>query len=117
MITLILVSLSDLYSQPINDPYKNYFIQINRISFERIEDYLEAIAGEDPDNSIDDLLDKIDYYINNPVDLLYSSPKQIADIPGLSYFDAYAIYEAVKQDTNITNEILCDRFYFNEFQK
>jgi len=92
------------------------FHQTNQLTFLSLEDYLEAIAGDDPDNSLDDLLEIIDYFMNNPLNLLTATPSQIAEIPGLSYFDAYNIADMIKRDKFITFTKICEFLYLNEYQ-
>jgi hypothetical protein len=84
-------------------------------SFSNLEEYLESISGEE--GEIEILLDKIDFFANNPLNLLNSTPNQIAEIPGISYFDAFSIYEIVQKDSNITIEKLSNLLNFNEFQQ
>ena len=97
-----------------NDNFVNtQTIDITRVT--NIEEYLESISGEE--GEIDNLLDKIDFFSNNPINLLISTPNQISEIPGISYFDAFFIYDKVQKDSNITIEILANQLNFNEFQQ
>jgi hypothetical protein len=94
---------------------EDYYIQSNQKQFSSSEEYLEALAKDDGD--IDDLLEVIYYYINNPVDLLHSNSNQISQIPGLSYFDAYSIYDCLKRDSSLSYDKICSMFKFNEYQR
>ena len=94
---------------------KDYFVQTNQMEFESLERYLEALAEEG--ENIDDLLEIINYYYDNPIDLLNSNPNQILNIPGLSYFDAYSIYDCLKRDSTLSYNDICTMFNFNEYQQ
>ena len=94
---------------------EDYFIQPNQMNFESFEMYLEALARDGLD--VDDLLEIIYYYSSNPIDLLNSNPNQILNIPGLSYFEAYSIYDCLKRDSTLSYKQICSMFDFNEYQQ
>ena len=108
-IILLFVLSTSIYSQ------ENYYIQTNQELFGSFEMYLEALANDGQDAA--DLLETIDYYSNNPIDLLNSNPNQILNIPGLSYFDAFGIHDALKRDNTLTHHDICEMFGFNEYQR
>ncbi len=94
---------------------EDYFMQTNQMNFESLEKYLEALARDGLE--IDDLLELIYYYSYNPIDLLNSNPNQILNMPGLSYFDAYNIYDCLKRDSTLSYSQICNMLGFNEYQQ
>lgn len=83
--------------------------------FENLEEYLESISMEEGD--IDNFLDKIDFFANNKIDLAKSTANQIAEIPGITYFDAYFIVDRIQKYPNVTINELSELYNFNEFQR
>jgi hypothetical protein len=112
---ILLKSILPLYTD--STEINNYYIPINQLNFYSLEEYLETIAGEDPNNTIDDLLDIIDYYMDNPINLRIASVNFIAELPGFSYFDAYTIADIVKRNNNISLSALCKLLNLNEYQE
>lgn len=82
---------------------------------EDLEKYLEIISSEEENAEI--LLDKIDYFSNNPINLFYASTNQISEIPGILYLDAYLIHDLFRNnDTTITIDSIAKYFKLNTYQ-
>lgn len=84
-------------------------------SFATIEEYLEAISSSG--ESIENLLETIDFFISNPIDISKSNPAQIAEVPSITYLDAYFIHSCVVRDSNVTYEYLASHLNLNEYQR
>ena len=52
-------------------------------------------------NSSFPILEQIDYFINNPINLYYASITQIESIASINYIDAYSIHNLFRNDDNI----------------
>jgi hypothetical protein len=107
LIIFIIIAIP-VYSQ------EDYWTQTNQKQFISFEEYLEAISIE---IDIENLLEIIYYFLDNPIDLLRANVSQISEIPGISYFDAYNIYDYVRRDNTITFDAICQYFNFNEYQQ
>ena len=79
-----------------------------------LEQYFETIST---DEEATFLLEKLDYFIDNPVNLYYATTAQIAEIPGILYIDAYLIHEMFrKKDKKYTIDSIAVYLNLNEYQ-
>jgi len=99
----------------LNSAYSQMNVNAKNNEFGNLEEYLESISMEEGD--VDNLLDKIDFFSNNKIDLSKATVNQIAEIPSITYFDAYFIADKIRKNPNITIHKLCELYNLNEFQQ
>jgi hypothetical protein len=67
-----------------------------------IEAYLES--DDDTDITYEYMLGQIEFFANNPIDISQATINQIAELPAITYFEAYHIYEYIRINSNANNK-------------
>ena len=106
LILIFILTIETVYSR------NNSQTEISSLS---LEEFLESFVAEDGD--LESLLNLIDFYTNNPIILAKSNANQIAQIPGISYFEAVSINDILKKNPTITVNEIAETVNLNDFQK
>jgi hypothetical protein len=101
------------FAQNSAENMQNLFIPNNKsLSY---DEYIESVSREE--DELEDLLAIIHYFENNKIILSKSNVEQIAELPTITYFEAYNIHDVVHRDTNVTMDNLCKILNLNEYKK